>query len=178
MVKERITIVSLLLLLVTIFGVDHGFTQEDFLINERVITSNVLSQNDETYGVSRVIDGDTIELENGEKVRYIGIDTPELKGRDGKECFADRAKQANTRLVEGKIVRLEKDVSEKDRYGRLLRYVYVSLDGEELLVNNWLVENGYAYAASFPPDVAKQELFSSAQTRAREENKGLWNDCI
>ncbi|GIW62292.1 MAG: hypothetical protein KatS3mg090_1002 [Patescibacteria group bacterium] len=126
----------------------------------------------EFYKVVEVIDGDTIVLENGEKVRYIGIDTPELNTERGDpECFALEAKKANERLVLGKKVKLEKDVSERDKYGRLLRYVYV----EDIFVNEYLVREGYAKAVSFPPDVKYQERFLQAERQAREKNKGLWD---
>lgn len=118
--------------------------------------------------VSRVIDGDTIELSTGDKVRYIGIDTPE--NTTSRECFGAEATEANRKLVEGKEVNLEKDVSETDRYGRLLRYVYVG----ETMVNEELVVSGFAYASAYPPDVKYQERFLQAQQQAVAENAGLW----
>lgn len=78
----------------------------------------------DTVAVIKVIDGDTIVIEGGYRVRYIGIDTPEIRPRE--EAYAIEAWQANRQMVEGKRVRLEKDVSETDRYDRLLRYVYVA----------------------------------------------------
>ena len=78
----------------------------------------------EYYKVARVIDGDTIELENGERVRYIGMDTPEtVHPSKPVQCFGKAASAENSKLVSGKTVRLEKDVSDTDKYGRLLRYV-------------------------------------------------------
>lgn len=103
--------------------------------------------------VINVVDGDTINvLINGAefRVRYILVDTPETKHPDkGVEPFGPEADQANRQLVEGKVVHLEKDVSETDRYGRLLRYVYV--DGK--MVNEELLCLGLAQVATFPPDV-------------------------
>lgn len=125
--------------------------------------------------VVRVIDGDTIEVvQNGVTytVRYIGIDTPETRGE--VEPYGEEATEANRRLVEGKIVRLEKDVSETDRFGRLLRYVYVEVGGEEVMVNTELVRLGYAMASTYPPDVKFAELFLSLEREAREEERGLW----
>ena len=122
------------------------------------------------YLVTKVIDGDTIVLENGERVRYIGIDTPEISQN---ECFALEAKKKNEELVLGKRVRLEKDVSERDKYGRLLRYVYVG----NIFVNDYLVRNGYAYAVTYPPDVKYSERFLQAQREARENKRGLWAYC-
>lgn len=122
----------------------------------------------------RVIDGDTIEVENGLKIRYIGIDTPELQSRGRQEqCFAKEAKNKNRELVEGKIIRLEKDVSETDRFGRLLRYVYL----DNVLINEYLVKEGFAFAATFPPDVKYADLFLKSQQEAREQNKGMWKIC-
>lgn len=127
--------------------------------------------NQELFTVTRVIDGDTIELEGGVKLRYIGIDAPEF--RDKEECFAQSARAKNTELVEGKEVRLEKDVSETDKYSRLLRYVYLG----NIQVNELLVREGYAKSRSYPPDVKYQEKFRSAQNQARQEGKGLWKEC-
>src|SRR3990167_2207640 len=84
-----------------------------------------LNQTNKKLIVSRVVDGDTIELNTGEKLRYIGIDTPEINYGKDPECFAQQAKEFNKKLVEKKVIKIEKDVSEKDKFGRLLRYVYV-----------------------------------------------------
>ena len=83
--------------------------------------------------VIKVIDGDTIVLETGETLRYIGIDSPEISG--GKECFADKASEKNKELVLGKEVYLEKDISETDRYKRLLRYVRFATEDQEIFVS-------------------------------------------
>lgn len=124
--------------------------------------------------VSRVIDGDTIELQNGEKVRYIGIDTPEtVDPRKAVECYGKEASLKNKELVEGKEVRLVKDVSERDKYGRLLRYVYVG----DVFINEKLVAEGYAHASTYPPDVAHSQLFLEKERLAREKKLGLWDKC-
>lgn len=123
--------------------------------------------------VLRVVDGDTIELENGSKVRYIGVDTPEsVDPRRGVECFGKEASERNRALVEGRAVRLESDVSDTDMYDRLLRYVFVG----DLFVNEYLVREGYARASSYPPDVKYQTLFREAEREAREMKRGLWAD--
>lgn len=125
--------------------------------------------------VVKVIDGDTVILESGKTVRYIGIDTPEVHHPKKKiQCFAKEAKEANEQLVLGKFVRLEKDVSETDRYGRLLRYVYV----EDLFVNEHLLKEGFALLATFPPDVKYVDLLQKAQEEARKNNKGLYKNCL
>jgi micrococcal nuclease len=118
--------------------------------------------------VVRVIDGDTIEIEDGARVRYIGIDTPEVYPYT--EFYGEEALQKNRELVEGKAVRLEADVTDKDQYGRLLRYVYV--DG--LFVNAELVRLGYARAFPYPPDTSHQELLSRLEDGARDAGIGLW----
>lgn len=131
--------------------------------------------------VKKVIDGDTVELNDGRKVRYVGIDTPETKHpTKGVECFGKEASKQNRMLVEGKIVYLAKDVSEKDRYNRLLRYVYLptpNATGEALFVNRYLVEEGYAHTLTYPPDVKFDQLFRKAEQTARENSKGLWRKC-
>lgn len=124
----------------------------------------------ELLKVTKVIDGDTIVLENGAVIRYIGIDTPEIK-KNRSECFGHEAKETNKKLVLEKVVRLEKDVSETDKYNRLLRYVWVG----DIFVNEYLVRQGYAHAVTYPPDVKYQELFRQAEKEARENNRGLWN---
>jgi micrococcal nuclease len=129
--------------------------------------------------VVRVVDGDTIrvDLPSGEEaVRYIGIDTPEsVKPGSPVECFAKRASAFNARLVEGERVRLVGDVEERDRYGRLLAYVYRARDG--LFVNAELVRRGYATVATFPPNVAHEREFRRLARRARMSGRGLWSEC-
>lgn len=132
--------------------------------------------------VTSVIDGDTIEIEGGKKVRYIGIDTPETKHpTKGVQCYGLEASQKNMELVDGKLIRMQKDVSETDRYGRLLRYVWLvnenATDSAGLFVNDYLVREGYAVASTFPPDVMYSRQFIEAARVAREGNKGLWKSC-
>ncbi len=122
-----------------------------------------------TVQVTRVIDGDTIEIAGGERVRYIGIDTPELSP---EEPFAAEAKAANRELVEGKMIRLEMDTSEADRYGRLLRYVWV----DDLMINLELVRRGLAEAKEYPPDTRYQGLLEAAEIEARLAGRGMWGE--
>jgi micrococcal nuclease len=121
-----------------------------------------------TVRVIEVIDGDTIRIEGGLSVRYIGIDTPEMGLLP--EPLAIEATEANRRLVEGKRVRLEKDVSETDRYGRLLRYVYAG----DVLVNAELVRLGLARAVAYPPDTGYQDILEEAEAAARKAARGMW----
>lgn len=121
----------------------------------------------ETARVTRVIDGDTIVIEGGYHVRYIGIDTPERE-----QPYYEEAKQYNEELVDGKTVRLEKDVTNKDRFDRLLRYVYVG----SVFVNAELVRQGYAqvYPKERYPDNKHYDLLKEAETEAKEAEKGIW----
>ena len=111
-------------------------------------------------------------------MRYIGVDTPEtVRPNSPVECYGEEASRANTQLVEGETVYLEKDISERDRFDRLLRYVYIVQDGEPLFVNRWLVEQGYAQVSTFPPDIKHEQEYLAAQRAARGEDRGLWGAC-
>lgn len=124
--------------------------------------------------VTYVVDGDTIRaLIGGQEytIRYIGIDAPEMDDATAPSReIAEAATAANRRLVEGKTVRLVKDVSETDRYGRLLRYVYAG----DLLVNAELVRLGQAVARSYPPDTRHHDLFVQMEEEARAAGIGVW----
>lgn len=129
--------------------------------------------NGEKMKVVRVVDGDTVKLENGKVVRYIGIDTPEtVDPRKPIQCFGKEVSSKNKELVEGKEVTLVKDVSETDKYGRLLRYVYI----DNTFVNDYLVKNGYAHSSSYPPDIKYQEQFKKSEEEAKNNKLGLWAD--
>jgi len=128
------------------------------------------SISEKEYFVERVVDGDTIVLSSGERVRYIGIDAPEI---DDNACYSQESKQKNQELVEGKQVKLEKDVSDKDRYGRLLRYVYI----DDQMVNELLVKEGIAIAKEYPPDVKYQNRFLELEAEAQKNQLGRWSAC-
>ncbi|HEC77508.1 MAG TPA: thermonuclease family protein [candidate division WOR-3 bacterium] len=115
--------------------------------------------------VSEVIDGDTFRTEKGETVRLLGINTPEM-GEPG----ADIAKNFLKLMVQDKEVRLEKDVTDRDDFGRLLRYVFV----EEIPVNAELVRMGLAEVRFYPPDTAYKKEFEFLEKRAVQVNRGLW----
>lgn len=143
--------------------------------NESAVSGVSLDFNPSRYKakVARIIDGDTIKLESGEVVRYIGMDTPEtVHPSKPVQCYGKEASAKNRELVEGKEVRLEKDVSETDKYGRLLRYIWLG----DTLVNEYLVREGYARSSTYPPDVKYQNRFIEAERQARQEGKGLWGD--
>jgi micrococcal nuclease len=130
--------------------------------------------------VVRVIDGDTIVVDRGrgdERVRYIGIDTPEtVRPGVSVEWMGKTSSAANKALVEGKTVVLEKDVSETDRFDRLLRHVWLQDGSTWVLVDLELVRIGYARVSTYPPDVKYSELYLAAQVEAREQDLGLWGD--
>ena len=124
-----------------------------------------------------VSDGDTVRVDfesalENQAVRYIGMDTPELADpEDGEQPFARDAAERNLELAGGERVCLEKDVSETDRFGRLLRYVWLE-DGT--LVNEALLLDGLAVVLTIPPDVQYADRFPEAQRRARRDGTGVW----
>ena len=125
------------------------------------------------------MDGDTIHVSiagRDEKVRYIGVDTPESR-RPGTpvQCFARAAGAFNARLLRGRRVRLRTDVEARDRYGRLLAYVYREPDG--LFVNAELVRRGFATVLTVPPNVAHAGEFLRLERAARRAGRGLWSRC-
>ena len=153
----------------------------------QVFTNNdSLSSSDSIYyTVSRVIDGDTIVLSDGLKVRLTGIDTPEVyfsekllkdskkSGQDVKtiQALGRRASAFTKELCLGKKVRLEYDVDRRDRYKRTLAYIYLE-DGT--FVNAKIVQEGFAQVMTVVPNVKHADLFLKLQNEAREANKGLW----
>ena len=126
--------------------------------------------------VQRVVDGDTIEVaisNRVEIVRYIGISTPEIQVPTRRaERYGEAAKAANARLATGKNVQLVFDVQRRDRFGRLLAYVYAG----DLFLNAELVAAGYAEVATYPPNVRHRETFMTRQREARQARRGLWAD--
>ena len=126
------------------------------------------------YLVESVIDGDTFKIEGGERVRFININAPE-KGA----CYYKESTQALIDLINNKHVRLLKDVSEKDRYERLLRYVVLPNEsgGDDLLVEQYLAKNGFVRYMPSPPDNRYQKIISSAQWYAYNNKLGMWGVC-
>ena len=119
----------------------------------------------DTMAVIEVIDGDTIVVEGGYHIRYLGIDSPEMD-----EFYYIEAKQMNAELINGKKVRLESDITDKDKYGRLLRYVYV----DDTLINAEMVRQGCAWAMAYPPDIKYMVYLESLEKEARQLKRGLW----
>nr|MBU1327532.1 thermonuclease family protein [Candidatus Omnitrophota bacterium] len=141
-------------------------------------TPQVYNNNSYNYTVSRVVDGDTIELSNRETVRYIGIDTPEIREKKNGEWiykprpYAEEAKEFNQKLIEGKSVKLEFDVQKRDKYKRLLAYVYRG----DKMVNIEMVRQGFAMIYTYPPNLRYSQKFLDAQKEARDNKRGLWVD--
>jgi micrococcal nuclease len=132
-----------------------------------------------TAQVLRVVDGDTLLVAVGgrqERVRYIGVDTPEtVKPDTPVQCFGKRASAENHRLVAGREIRLVADAEARDRYGRLLAYVYRVDDG--LFVNAELARGGYATVLSIAPNVRFAARFAALVRQARDAGRGLWSAC-
>jgi micrococcal nuclease len=158
--------------LILLLAVTGGFVAE---------RSGLVGDDDPTTArVVRVVDGDTIVVSlagREERVRYIGVDTPEtVKPGAPVECFGKKASARNKALLPpGTELRLATDAEERDRYGRLLAYVYRADDG--LFVNASLVLDGYATPLTIPPNVAHAAQFRSGAAEARRARRGLWSAC-
>ena len=130
------------------------------------------------YKVSKITDGDTFYVTTSSsekyKIRLIGIDAPETRNvgvKVRKEYFGTEAKIFVTQLLKNKKVKLTFDVQKTDRYGRILAYVYLE---NGVFLNQYLVENGFAVVATFPPNVKFVEVFTKAEKSARNKKLGLW----
>ncbi len=156
-------------ILLIIFSACSPVSQDPSLPSEDAASASQPPPDGQRAEVLFVVDGDTIEVDlagDPFTVRYIGVDTPE---RD--KPFYEEATDANKALVEGQEIILVRDVSETDRFGRLLRYIYLP-DGT--FVNAELISQGYGQVVTFPPDVAETENLLSLQQDARENKRGLW----
>lgn len=151
-------------------------TPEKTEINEQQINDKKQPQEPEKqsnyFKVTYVVDGDTLEINTGERVRLICIDTPE-RG----EYYYTEAKEYLKDLILDREVFLEKDKSETDRYGRLLRYVYYAEDNYDsnlIFVNEEMVREGYAEAYPYNPDIILCPQIQEAENKAKEEGLGIW----
>ena len=123
--------------------------------------------------VTNIVDGDTIDLQSGERIRYLMVDTPESTG-GATDCFGQNAKQFNTDLVLGREVTLAYDEECTDRFGRLL--AYVSVGAQE--VNALLVERGYACVLYIPPNgTERRDEFETLEAQAKAADRGMWGEC-
>jgi micrococcal nuclease len=141
----------------------------------------VESKDKEQVLVNRVVDGDTIVLEDGRKIRYLYVDTPETKKPGAAVyCFGPEASEYNKKLVEHKEIVMVKDKDPQDRYGRELRLIY--LPGEdtskiETSINAKIVNNGFARAVSYSPNTTYKNNFQALEKIAQQQMKGLWGSC-
>jgi len=158
-------LIARLLILVTVFSLAGCMGGVDSEPTANAVTQEL---------VTSVIDGDTIELASGERVRYLGIDTPETHHPDKPvECFGERATERNRELVEGRTVYLVPDGEDRDQYGRLLRYVYA----DNTFVNGQLVWEGFGVARSFGEQPRLYQTLVQLERSARENARGLWREC-
>ena len=144
-----------------------------FIIIIAIVLSGCYESDYSNYNfkVVYIYDGDTVKLSNGEKVRYIGIDTPEMNyNNPPAEYFAQEAKEYNAKLVLGKKVKLEFDAVKRDKYGRLLAYVYI--DGKH--ISQDMIERGFAKVLMIPPNLKFADYFLTLQNLAKEEKRGIW----
>lgn len=132
----------------------------------------------QTSTIDYIFDGDTVGLPGEERVRYIGVNAPEVSHpeheKDLGECFGKEASERNATLVLGKEVRLVPDREDRDRYGRLLRYVWIG----NISVNMELVKEGFAKTLSIPPNTSHAPEFKETERAARAAKLGLWGACI
>ncbi len=134
------------------------------------MNSNAISESEANLvSVVRVIDGDTIVVDGDVHVRLLGIDAPEAG-----DCFYEESKDALVNLVDGEEVRLEKDISDKDNFGRLLRYVFLE---NNLFVNDSLLEEGYADVLPSGQDLLYRRLLTSSRNQAITQRQGMWGAC-
>lgn len=175
---KRIIIIFGLVILIFIFGfwAENQLKKIDFSKTDEIIilpTPTIVGEVKEKARVTRVIDGDTIELSDKRKVRYIGINSYESSDKEsGAKCLAEKSTEANRQLVLNKEIEMEKDISETDKYGRLLRYIWV----DNIMVNSEIVKNGWAGVYSYPPDIKYNEVFLRMQQEARLNSLGIWGN--
>ena len=124
---------------------------------------------DEADRVTYVIDGDTVILENNERVRLTGINAPEAD-----RYFYEESKELLKIIVENKIVFLERDITDRDQYGRLLRYLYAGYGQKKIFINLEMVKRGFANVFTMAPDVKYAQVLLEAERYARENELGLW----
>ncbi len=136
------------------------------LIGSFLVFKEFVRESNEIFEVSQIIDGDTIKLANGDRVRLIGINTPE---RD--QPYYSEATEKLTKFIGNNSVTLEKDVRDKDPYGRLLRYVYIG----NTHVNLEMVRQGFAIAYHYPPNIKYSDDFEDAEQEARNSQLGIWS---
>ncbi|OGE31888.1 hypothetical protein A2631_02060 [Candidatus Daviesbacteria bacterium RIFCSPHIGHO2_01_FULL_44_29] len=182
---KKSTLVLILTLILGISLIYQGIREPTILTSSPSSSLQILGEatpSAQLVSVTRVVDGDTLEvsISGGKKtVRLIGINTPEtVDPRRPIQCFGNEASNETKRLALGRQVSLQKDVSETDKFGRLLRFVYIKLDdGNFLFLNDYLVRSGFAQVSTYPPDVKLVSRFKEAEAEAQAAKKGLWSAC-
>ena len=180
--QKKYIIETLIALIILIPGIIAGTVKKEEIFSALGIQTKIKTSKKNTsaidgeYEVISVTDGDTFEINyNGtkEKVRLIGVDTPESVHPNSKKNneYGKQASNYTKNLLERKVVKLEFDVSPRDKYGRLLAYVYLE-NGE--MLNKKLLKKGYAQVATYPPNVKYVEDFKTIQKEARENKVGFW----
>ena len=182
--------VSLLLLTSCTLESETTTTESAQNVNEEILNNTEIEKQEreqlakrfnlEAVTVERVVDGDTLKLTDGRRIRLIGVNTPESTKRT--EEYGKEASQYTTSKLNGKQVWIQKDISETDRYDRLLRIVWVDIPTDDMdeneirtkMFNADLVINGYAEPSTFQPDVKYSDYFIKFAREAREQNTGLW----
>ncbi|MDD2376565.1 MAG: thermonuclease family protein [Clostridia bacterium] len=182
--KEIAIITMLLMVLIyfTIINSNNTPSEQISSVSSGDKKTNITEQFTKAY-VSRIIDGDTIEVtidSKKYKVRFIGIDCPEYTSKI--EYYGKESTKYTSSILINTYIFLEKDVSEADQYGRLLRYVWLEVpisnsinEIKTKMFNGILVVNGYASAVTYPPDIKYFEEFKELAADARNTNMGLWN---
>ncbi|MCX6703459.1 MAG: thermonuclease family protein [Candidatus Zambryskibacteria bacterium] len=179
--KKKITLMVTLIFSVFLLISEYRGDPSVFPLDKVKPSTTVVSQKEGFYLVTRVVDGDTIEVtKNGvkEKVRLLGINTPEtVDPRKMVECFGKEASAHAKELLAGKQVKIVSDDSQTkyDKYGRLLAYVYTE---EGLFVNKHMIEEGYAYEYTYNVPYIFQKEFKEAQKKAETEGRGLWGEGV
>ncbi len=177
--KKRIVFLLLVVFLISVWYFPKflfKLTDGENVFRRGIYTLNLTPW--EKYQVRYVIDGDTIVVDSGDHIRFLGMNTPELHSKDPEvRRMAYAAREVTKKLVSGKTVFLVKDVQNTDKYGRLLRFIFLSPNDVKDItrsVNYYLVRYGYARVLTIPPNVAYKDVFLEAQTKARLEKRGLW----
>lgn len=175
-------------LLISLFLIITGFgflwfglqpTSKEPRLTFEVSQTEVRGIDGERAYVTKVVDGDTIVVNDKTTVRFVGIDTPEtVDPRRPVGCYGKEASNEVKRLLTEKQVILQKDVSDTDKYKRILRYIYLPLEnGQILFVNDYLVREGFAKVLTYPPDVKYDEQLRGAEKEAKINKRGLWGKC-
>jgi len=169
-----------LLIIACLFIITLGFGFVGYSTwEESKPTSQVNGIEGERAYVEKVVDGDTLILADSRTVRFVGIDTPEtVDPKRPVGCFGKEASNETKSLLSKKQVILQKDVSDKDKYGRLLRLIFLPLPGgQALFVNDYLVREGFARVLTYPPDIKYNEKLRRAEEEAKRLKRGLWGNC-